>query len=78
MTMFDKLDLVLDFDQVLGLELVNVKKEQLPQNILELQEKINEARKEKNFEMSDKYRKELEDQGFIVEDTSSGTIVKKK
>src|SRR3989338_7908776 len=74
----DKLDLVLDFDQVLGLELVNVKKEQLPQNILELQEKINEARKEKNFEMSDKYRKELEDQGFIVEDTSSGTIVKKK
>ncbi len=73
----DKLDLLYDFDQVLGLGLSEVKTEELPPHIFDLQKKINEARKQKDFELSDKLRKEIQDQGYKVEDTPTGTVVKK-
>lgn len=73
----DKLDLLYVFDDVLGLNLKTVKQEELPENVIDLKNKINEARKDKNFELSDKYRKELEKLGYEVRDTPDGTVVKK-
>jgi len=38
----------------------------------------NKARQEKDFSLADKIRQELEEAGFIVEDTSQGTTLRKK
>ncbi len=73
----DKLDLLLDFDQVLGLNLGNIEEEELPSHILDLQNEINNARTKKDFQLSDKLRKDVERQGYRVQDTPSGTVVKK-
>lgn len=41
-------------------------------------EKRNKARKNKDFALSDKIRKELEEKGVILEDTKEGTIWRRK
>lgn len=38
---------------------------------------IDKARAEKNFQKSDELRKQIEDQGYTVENTQAGTVVKK-
>ena len=68
-------DLMLEFDQVLGV--LDVKKEKVPAEIKKLVKERDEARKEKNFEEADKIREEIKNKGFILEDTDKGTIVKK-
>ena len=75
----DKLDLILDFDQVLGLNLSARDKPQaeIPLEVKQLIEKRDLARKDKNWPQSDKIRQEIEAKGFIVEDTVAGTEVKK-
>jgi len=77
---YDKLELLLDFDQVLGLKLNEVKKEEIkiPKEIKELVKQREELRKQGKWEEADKIRKEIENKDFNVEDTASGTIVKKK
>lgn len=74
----DKLDLLFDFDQVLGLNVSEIKEEKIPFRIIQLQNEINKARGEKDFQRSDKIRKEIEEQGYKVQDMPSGTVVKKK
>ncbi len=64
----DKLATLLDFDKVFGLNFVDLKKEKIPQNILELGEKRQKARQEKNWELSDELRREIEKEGFLVKD----------
>lgn len=65
----DKYDLVLSFDEVLGLELnKSPKKVEIPEEIKKLIEKREELRKEGKFEEADKIRKEIEKKGFNVED----------
>ncbi len=44
----------------------------------ELLEKRNEARKNKDFALADKLRKQIEEMGYIIEDTPFGSFVKKK
>ncbi|EKE05480.1 MAG: cysteinyl-tRNA synthetase [uncultured bacterium] len=68
---------VLKFDEVLGLELDKTKQEEIPTNIKGLAKKREEARKEKNWSESDKLRKEIENLGFTVEDTSDGQKISK-
>ncbi len=41
-------------------------------------EERNQARKNKDFASADKIRRELEEKGFIVEDTEDGTKIRKK
>lgn len=77
----DKYDLILEFDEALGLRLADVqelKAENISQDIVELLKKRDEARLAKKFDESDKLRKEIESKGYNVEDTLSGSIVKKK
>jgi cysteinyl-tRNA synthetase len=76
----DKYDLLLSFDEVLGLNIkeeATKQEERLPEEIIELVTKRDAARSHKNFEQSDALRKELEEKGFDVFDTPTGTQVKR-
>ncbi|HTK03330.1 MAG TPA: cysteine--tRNA ligase [Alphaproteobacteria bacterium] len=68
----DKYDLAMSFDEVLGLDLSAISNLQLPisNEVQELMNKREKLRKEKKFEEADKIRKEIEDLGFKVNDTS--------
>ena len=72
-------DLLLKFDEVLGLDLKNYKKQadKLPEEIVDLVSKRDEARNSKNWSESDKIRNLLVEKGYRVQDTKEGTIVKK-
>lgn len=72
-------ELLLKFDEVLGLDLKNYKKEEnvLPEEILELVNSRNEARTNKNWAESDRIRDILIEKGYTVKDSKEGTIVEK-
>ena len=72
-------NLLLKFDEVLGLDLKNYKKEEkvLPEEILELVNLRNEARSNKNWTESDRIRDILIEKGYTVKDSKEGTIIEK-
>lgn len=67
------------FDTVLGLKIdeLDDKKEEIPQEILDLVEQRKIARKNKDFAKSDELRDELIKRGYTVKDTKEEMIVKK-
>lgn len=75
----DKFDLAILFDEVLGLRLSEVPstKYQVPKNVEVLVKKREELRREKKWDEADKVRAEIEKMGFIVEDASLESKVKK-
>ena len=77
-------NILLKFDEVLGLDLANSKKYlemakeiDLPEEINNLIEKRKQARLEKNWALSDEIRDELKEKGYIVKDTKEGMTVEK-
>ncbi len=75
----DKLATVLDFDEVLGLGLSDLNTgDDLPADILNLQKQREVARKEKNFEESDRLRDEIQNMGYAIEDSNDGMKIYKK
>jgi cysteinyl-tRNA synthetase len=75
----DKYDLIIECDRILGLGLdkgVSHIINEIPENVQKLVEARNIARKEKNYEESDRLRVEIEKEGYIVLDTSEGTVLK--
>jgi cysteinyl-tRNA synthetase len=76
----DKLATLLDFDQVLGLNLqaVGNAEQTVPADVLALMKKRDTARQEKDWSKSDELRKEIEELGYVVEDSVAGTRVKQK
>lgn len=89
----EKLDLILDFDQILGLKLgetTKVKKIVLPTSEVPLTMMVPVStatigriddrevlRGKGEFRKADDVRKEVESKGFKLEDTAGGTVVKK-
>jgi cysteinyl-tRNA synthetase len=78
----DKYDLIMEFDQVLGLRLDHLsafssQPSDVPVEIKQLGEQREKLRKEKKFEEADAVRKEIESKGYILEDSSIGTVIKK-
>ena len=73
-------NLLLKFDEVLGLDLKNYQKQEniLPEEIENLVQERNEARKNKNWAESDRIRDLLIEKGYIVKDSKEGTIVEKQ
>ena len=71
---------MLEFDEVLGLDLQHVKQKDvsIPVEISELLKKREEYRKAKDFKMSDDVRKEIENRGYEINDTPAGSVVIKK
>ncbi len=72
-------ELLLKFDTVLGIEIEKEDKNeiQIPEEILKLVEERNIARKEKNWEESDRIRDLLQEKGYVVKDTKDGTKISK-
>lgn len=74
----DKLDLLFEFDKVLGLNLATVKEETIPEEIQQLAEERERARQENNFAKADELRKIIEEKGYSVKDTDQGYKLKQK
>ncbi len=74
----EKLDLILDFDQVLGLRLAEPVRVKIPKEIKEIAEKREKLRGEKKWLEADKIRKKIETKGFEIEDTEKGPKIKKQ
>lgn len=78
-----KIDLatLLEFDQVLGLNIKNKlekKEEPLPDEVKQIIIARNEARANKNWALSDELRKKLEEMGYEAKDGKNGTEVMKR
>lgn len=71
---------LLKFDEVLGLGLKDYKREviSIPLEIQKLISRREKLRQEGKFDDSDKIRKQIEELGFIVEDSPSGAKIRKK
>lgn len=69
----DKYDLALTFDEVLGLGLSTISNNQLPitNEIKKLLQKREELRKQKNYDEADAIRKQIEEKGYVVKDSST-------
>lgn len=69
---------LVEMDKVLGLniEAMETEKIEIDNDIMDLVEKRNIARKNKDYKMSDLLRKEIEEKGYILEDLKDGTNVK--
>lgn len=76
----DKLDLILRFDEVLGLRLATQTKMSvaIPKEIRALAERREELRRKGEWQEADKLRKQIEDAGFVIEDTPKGQKIKIK
>lgn len=77
--------LILEFDEVLGLDLKNTqnyihenREIEIPEEIKELLEKRKEARENKDFGLSDRIRDKISEKGYIVKDTKEGQQLIKK
>ncbi len=73
----DKYDLILDFDQILGLKLNQLKEKKIPVEIIKLAEERKKARQKKNYQLSDQLRQKINDLGYIVDDKDSDYQIKK-
>ena len=73
----DKYDLAILFDEVLGLKLsqVSIVKQTIPQEIKTLVKQREKLREENKFDEADKIRKEILNNGYIVEDSSQGSKI---
>ncbi|MBQ2917490.1 MAG: cysteine--tRNA ligase [Clostridia bacterium] len=71
-------NLLLEFDEVLGVDIqkeVEEKTLEIPEEIKELIEKRKQARVNKDWALSDQIRDELKEKGYVVKDTKEGTVV---
>jgi len=75
----EKLELIVDFDKIFCLGLKDLKEEKVdvPKDILELLNKREEARKNKDWAVADKLRDEINKKGYVLSDTKEGTKVRK-
>lgn len=71
------LHLLEKWDQVLGVLPLH-KMQEIPNELIECLRKREEARKTKNFSVSDQMRDEILSRGYIIEDTPTGARLKKK
>jgi cysteinyl-tRNA synthetase len=75
----EKLAVSFDFDSVLGLNLKELKEEhfEVPPDVMDLVNKRENARKTKNYKLSDELRLRIKGLGYEVLDTPKGPEVKK-
>jgi cysteinyl-tRNA synthetase len=69
----EKLELIRDFDQVLGFGVDAFEKPELNAELLDLVQKREQARKDKDWPKADTLRKEIAEKGLQVMDTAAGS-----
>lgn len=74
-----KYNLLLKFDEVLGLGLAQVKEEKvkIPPVVQKLAEERELARKNKDWKKSDELREKIKSLGYVMGDTTGGTVITK-
>lgn len=66
-------------DKILGLDLLKpAEEEQIPEEIRALAEERELSRKNQQFEQSDALRKKIEQLGYLVQDSASGPVLRRK
>jgi len=73
----DKLDLLLEFDQVLGLKLNQVAEDVIPEEVIKLADKRKKAKDNKEFDKADRLRNEISNKGYSIKDTNDSFILTK-
>lgn len=73
----DKLDLMFEFDEVLGLKLDEIVDVPVSEDVVKLVEERENARHNKDFALADEYRKKIELKGYTIKDTEKGPEIKK-
>ena len=72
----EKLTTIIDFDRILGLDLDSVDKiDILPLEIQQMVEGREKARVEKNWQLSDQLRDDIQARGYVVQDAKDGMKV---
>lgn len=66
---------LIEFNKVLGV--MDYKTEYIPKEIIDLAEQRLKAKEEKNWEESDKLRDKIKEEGYQIDDTKEGYILKK-
>lgn len=76
----EKYGLLLDFDDILGFGLKDLKEEKahIPAEITALADKRLDAKKKKDWQLADKLRNEIQEKGFTINDTPEGYKISKK
>ncbi|MFH0840565.1 MAG: cysteine--tRNA ligase [bacterium] len=74
----DKLATILDFDMVLGLKLDKINNQEIPEEIQKLVAERQIARDNKDWDKADEIRKQVDELGYLVEDSAEGQRVVKK
>jgi len=74
-----KLELLLDFDKIFGfgVEKMEKEEEEIPDDIKEMAEKRQQARKDKNWALADEMRDKIQARGYKIADTPDGPVVEK-
>jgi len=73
----EKIGIISEFDKVLGFDILKFEEERIPPEIIELINKRNEYRKQKNYQKADEIREIIKQKGYIIEDTIQGTKIRK-
>ncbi|MEK7175951.1 MAG: cysteine--tRNA ligase [Patescibacteria group bacterium] len=74
----DKRATLLEFDKVLGLDLEHNEFLEVPPEIIELGERRQKAKENKDFAEADKIRQEIESRGYEIRDVESTFLIMKK
>jgi cysteinyl-tRNA synthetase len=74
----DKLDLLFQFDQVIGLQLNEVTEEKIPEEVIRIANEREQARKTKDFQKSDELRKKIQELGYEIEDLADTYKLRKR
>jgi len=68
----EKYALLIEFDKVFSLNLGKIKNN-IPKSIISLSKKRDKYRQEKQWEKADELRRQIEEKGYFLEDSSEGT-----
>ncbi len=74
----EKLELINDFDKVLGLNLNQLKKDKIDSKVILLAQQRQEARQIKDYKKADELRKKIEALGYKIEDVGKKFELKRK
>ncbi len=74
---FGKINTIKEMDKIFGLDLLKKEKLEISSNIKTLIKEREQARKNKNWQKSDELRDKIKSLGYLIEDTSGGSKIKK-
>jgi len=74
----DKLELLYDFDHILGFGLPELNNDDIPHEIIELAENRKKLRASNDFKTADQIRSDIEERGYHLEDINGAYRIKKK